>query len=108
MLSLFRDFSSKPAGRNSSAPLAFILVQNHGAMVPVFWTGLALWLLLSLAPLRLMLGLVRHLHSTSTGGLSYQETLSGGRRGGLDDAYMPQASRLDSLLDFDSQKNRAK
>ena len=59
-------------------------------MVPVFWTGLALWLLFALAPLRKLLGLIRHARNTSTGGLSYQETLAQGRRGGLDDAYMPQ------------------
>ncbi len=61
-------------------------------MVPVFWTGLGLWLLFALAPLRAALGLMRHTRNTSTGGLSYQETLAGGKRGGLDDAYMPKAS----------------
>jgi len=32
--------------------------QDEGAMVPVFWTGLAIWLLFAIAPLRALLGLV--------------------------------------------------
>ncbi|GAB4814122.1 hypothetical protein N2152v2_001168 [Parachlorella kessleri] len=70
--------------------MRFLYFKGYGSMVPVFWTGLALWLLFALAPLRKLLRLIRHTRNTSTGGLSYQETLAQGRRGGLDDAYMPQ------------------
>lgn len=59
-------------------------------MVGVFWAGLAVWLLFAIAPIRLMLGLVPRRRSTVTGGLSYQETLGGGQRQGLDDHYQPQ------------------
>lgn len=62
-------------------------------MVPAFWTGLAFWLLFFIAPLRGLLGLVPRLRSTSTGGRPWGEVLGGGKRGGADDAYMPEASR---------------
>jgi hypothetical protein len=61
-------------------------------MVGVFWAGLAVWLLFAIAPIRLMLGLVPRRRSTVTGGLSYQETLGGGQRQGLDDHYQPQVN----------------
>lgn len=61
-------------------------------MVGVFWAGLAVWLLFAIAPIRLVLGLVPRRRSTVTGGLSYQETLGGGQRQGLDDHYEPQVS----------------
>ena len=60
-------------------------------MQPVFWTGLAFWLLFALAPLRRLLGLVPRRRSTVTAGLTYSETLGGGQRRGLDDAYAAEA-----------------
>ena len=66
-------------------------LQDRFAAVPVFWTGLALWLLFLVAPLRPLLGLApKHAPSAPAGGLSWQEVLGGGRRGGPDDKYMPE------------------
>ncbi|PRW39140.1 kinase domain [Chlorella sorokiniana] len=70
--------------------MRFLYFVDEGAMVPVFWTGLAVWLLFAIAPLRSLLGLVARRRSTVTGGLSYQETLGSGQRQGLDDAYAAQ------------------
>lgn len=55
--------------------------------MPVFWAGLAVWLLFAVAPLRSLLGLVPRRRSTVTGGLPFSETLGGGQRRGLDDRY---------------------
>ena len=65
-------------------------LQDQGSMVPVFWTGLAFWLLFAVAPLRMVLGLVPWRRSTVTGGLSYSETLGSGLRQGLDDHYVAE------------------
>lgn len=81
-----------PSTHPLNPPLPPVPLQGYGSMVPVFWTGVAFWLLFALAPFKRLLGLVRHVRNTSTGGLSYQETLAGGRRGGVDDAYSPQVS----------------
>ena len=70
------------------------ILQDQASMVPVFWTGLAIWLLFAVAPLRMVLGLVPWRRSTVTGGLSYSETLGSGLRQGLDDHYVAEVGRV--------------
>ncbi|KAL4440168.1 hypothetical protein ABPG75_003169 [Micractinium tetrahymenae] len=70
--------------------MRFVFFVGEGAMTAVFWTGLAVWLLFAIAPVRYFLGLVPRRRSTVTGGLSFQETLGRGQRKGLDDHYEPE------------------
>ena len=63
--------------------------KDYPAVIPVFYTGLAFWILFCLAPIRAFLGAVRRRRKpTASSGISYHKLL-GGRRLGVGDVYAP-------------------
>lgn len=64
-------------------------MQEYSTVDPVFYTGLAFWILFTLAPIRALLGAVRRRRRPpATSGLSYHRLL-GGRRLGVGEVYAP-------------------
>jgi hypothetical protein len=63
--------------------------KDYPTIDPVFYTGLAFWILFCLAPIRALLGAVRRRRrQNATSGLSYHRLL-GGKRLGVGDVYAP-------------------
>ncbi len=55
----FKQILARPAAVIvCNCHFSLLMLQDEGAMVAIFWTGLAVWLLFTIAPLRMVLGLV--------------------------------------------------
>jgi hypothetical protein len=68
-------------------------MQDYKSVVPVFYTGLAFWVLFMIAPIRALLGTVkRRRRLPACAGLSYSRLL-GGMRLGVGDVYSPIVPR---------------
>lgn len=72
--------------------IRFLYFKDYGSAVPVFWTGLALWLLFLIAPLRHSCCMHVPPRTCAAGALPYWETLGAGSRapGGADGRFAPR------------------
>lgn len=69
--------------------LELLFVQDYSSVTPVFYTGLAFWIIFMIAPIRALLGTVqRYRRPPVAPGLSYSRLL-GGMRLGVGDVYSP-------------------
>lgn len=69
--------------------MKYLYFVGYSSVTPVFWTGLAFWIVFMIAPIRALLGTVKRYRRPPVAvGLSYSRLL-GGMRLGVGDVYAP-------------------
>jgi hypothetical protein len=69
--------------------MKYLYFVGYSSMTPVFWTGIAFWIIFMIAPIRALLGTVKRYRRPPVAvGLSYSRLL-GGMRLGVGDVYAP-------------------